>query len=60
MGNKAKREIAASGGRLGGESNANMGVIFGWIGTVLGGLGVVFWIIYFVFIAAVVSSVPTY
>lgn len=60
LGNKAKKEIAASGGRLGGESNANLGVIFGWIGTVLGCIGLLFWIVYFLFIAAVVSSAPTY
>lgn len=58
MGNKAKREIAASGGRLGGESNANLGVIFGWIGTAIGGLALLFWIAYLIFFAALFSSVP--
>lgn len=59
MGNKAKKEIAASGGRLGGESNANLGVIFGWIGTAVGGLSLLFWIAYVLFFAALFSSVPT-
>ena len=35
VGNMAKKEIAESGGRLGGEGMANIGVILGWIGIAL-------------------------
>ena len=35
-GNMAKKEIAASGGTLGGEGMANIGVVLGWIGVVIG------------------------
>lgn len=59
LGGKAKKEIAASGGRLGGESNANLGVILGWVSTVLGGLAMLVWVLYLLFFAAVFSSIPT-
>ena len=32
LGNRAKREIAASGGALGGEGMAKAGIVLGWIG----------------------------
>ena len=45
VGRNAKREIAASGGRLGGEGVANAGFITGLIGTLLSVLGLVFFIL---------------
>jgi hypothetical protein len=39
IGRTAKREIAASGGAVGGEGLAQIGVILGWIGIGLGVLG---------------------
>ena len=35
FGRRAKREIEASGGRLGGSGLATAGIILGWIGIVL-------------------------
>ena len=35
-GNSAKKEIANSGGTIGGEGLAKAGVIMGWIGLILG------------------------
>jgi hypothetical protein len=40
MGNKAMREIDASGGQLGGRDTVNVGRILGMIGTALLALGV--------------------
>ena len=42
MGNQVIREIDASGGAIGGRSNANAGRICGIVGTILIGVGVVF------------------
>ena len=40
-GNRARREIDASGGRLGGGGQATAGIIMGWIGIGLLILGIV-------------------
>jgi hypothetical protein len=40
LGRSAKTEIAASGGALGGEGMAQVGVILGWVGIGLGVLAV--------------------
>lgn len=39
-GNAAKKEIANSGGTLGGEGLAKAGVIIGWVGLALWGIGI--------------------
>ncbi len=52
LGYSAKNEIAASGGRQTGESNATAGIILGWIGLALYIVGIVIWVI----IAAVAAS----
>lgn len=49
LGHMAKQEIAASGGRQGGQGMAQAGFIMGIIGTALGVLG----LIWFVFVLAV-------
>ncbi len=54
-GRTARREIAASHGRLGGDGLAQAGFITGLIGTVLSGLGVVAVVILFA-LGAVVSG----
>ena len=57
MGNRVVREIDASRGLLGGRSSANAGRICGIIATVLLGLGLVIFVLFFVFaIAAGTSS----
>ena len=53
IGKKTVAEIDASGGQLGGRSQAQAGYVCGIIATVLLGLGLVFLIIYFVIIVAV-------
>lgn len=40
-GNAAKKEIAASGGTLGGDGKATAGVVLGWISIVLWAIGIV-------------------
>jgi hypothetical protein len=57
MGNRVVREIDASRGMMGGRSSANAGRICGIIATVLLGLGLVAFVLFFVFaIAASTSS----
>ena len=51
VGRNAKREIEASGGRLGGEGVANAGFITGLIGTLLSVLGLLFFVLIIVGIA---------
>jgi len=41
LGNSAKKEIAASGGTIGGSGSVNAGFICGIIGTVLSVLGII-------------------
>jgi hypothetical protein len=53
-GKRARRSIAASGGRLGGESQATAGIVMGWIGVGLLILGLVVVVIFI--IAAVATS----
>lgn len=45
VGRNAKREIKQSGGRVGGEGVANAGIITGLIGTIISGLGILFFIL---------------
>ena len=52
MGNKAVREIDASGGRVAGRDLANVGRILGIVATVLLVLGVLLVVVVFVFGAA--------
>ena len=40
-GKRARRTIAASGGRLGGDGQATAGIVMGWIGIGLLALGIV-------------------
>jgi hypothetical protein len=56
---KTEEEIARSGGMLGGEDKAKIGRITGWIGTILAGVGILFWILYFLFIGALLTSAPS-
>jgi hypothetical protein len=42
LGNNAKKEIAASGGTIGGSGAVNAGYICGIIGTVLSVVGIIF------------------
>lgn len=61
IGARAKREIDASGGALGGRDKAQVGYVTGIIGTVLLALGVLMLIAFiaFLFIGAVTSSSTT-
>lgn len=54
VGRNAKREIAASGGRLSGEGVANAGFITGLIGTLLSVLGLLFFVL--VIVAGISAS----
>lgn len=47
MGNKALREIDASGGQVGGRDMINVGRILGMVSTILLGLGVLFFVAFF-------------
>jgi len=49
LGNNAKREIDASGGRLGGRSSAQAGFVLGIVSTVISGLSVLIVLVVFVF-----------
>ena len=55
-GRRAQREIAASGGRLGGDSYASAGIITGWVGLGLCALGLAFFVFALVLFAAGASS----
>ena len=46
MGNRARREIRASGGVLGGEGLATAGVVTGWIGTLIVGVPLVILLVF--------------
>ena len=52
LGGQANDEIAASGGRLGGEGFAKAGVIMGWVAVALLALTLVGFIVFFVMAAA--------
>ena len=56
IGKRTVTEIDASGGRLGGRSQAQAGSILGIVGTVLLALGLVFLVIYAVIVLAAVAS----
>lgn len=58
-GNRAKREIAASAGRLDGSSDANTGVVLGWVGIGVFALWTLLGIGFFLFILAIVGAVST-
>ncbi len=51
-GSMAKKKIAASGGALGGEGLAKVGIILGWIGIILSIIAIIVVIIAFVFVGA--------
>lgn len=58
VGKSAQRKIEASGGTLGGAELAKAGIITGWIGVVLGVLGLLAIIVLFAFgLAAETGSV---
>ena len=52
VGNQAAEEIAASGGQLGGEGMAKVGVVLGWVAVALLGLAIVGLLFFFVVLAA--------
>jgi len=54
VGNQATREIAASGGREGGEGMAKAGVVLGWIAVALMALGLL--LVVFLIVAGAMSS----
>ena len=58
LGSIAKGEIAASGGYQAGESNAQAGIILGWIGLALVMVGVVIVIIAIIVAAASAAALP--
>ena len=55
-GKRAQREIAASGGRVGGDSYASAGIITGWVGLGLCALGLAFFVFALLLFAAGASS----
>jgi len=55
-GNSAKKEIANSGGTIGGQGLAQAGVIMGWIGLVLWGLTACAIIAFVVFTFAITGA----
>ena len=57
IGKRTLAEIDASGGRLGGRSQAQAGYILGIIGTALLGLALAFLLIYFVVFLVVLGGV---
>lgn len=63
LGTLAKRQIAESGGREGGEGMAQAGIITGWIGLALWVLFIVFFLILFIgllnFGSEVVKIIPS-
>lgn len=59
MAKKTEEEIARSGGMYGGEDKAKIGRITGWIGTILGSVGLIFLILYILFLGALFSAAPT-
>ncbi len=56
VGAKARREIRASGGYYGGESNATAGMVLGIVGTILLILGILAVIAFFVFLGLMVEG----
>lgn len=60
LGRKSVREIDASGGRWGARGQAQAGFIMGIIGTALWVLGVLFYVVLFVFGILAASTQPTY
>ena len=55
IGNRVVREIDASGGQLGGRSEAQTGKILGIIGTCLLALGVLLVVVYLLFVLAILA-----
>lgn len=56
IGKRTVAEIDASGGRIGGRSQAQTGYVLGIVGSVLLGLAVVFLVIYFVIVIAIIGG----
>ncbi len=59
MGRRAKREIRASGGALGGEGLATAGFVTGLIGTLISGLSLLLVVLVFAFGGVVSSTFDT-
>ena len=57
LGYSARNEIAASGGRMTGDTNATAGIILGWVGLALAIIGVIIGIIIAVSVNAVMVPV---
>ncbi|GAB3741933.1 DUF4190 domain-containing protein [Microlunatus parietis] len=57
MGSKAQKEMQASGIRYSNESNINIGKILGMVTTILMGIGLVFLVLYIIFIVVMIASV---
>ncbi len=55
LGSQAKKEIAASGGMMSGESAATAGIVLGWVGIALSLVAILIWVI----LIAVASSQST-
>jgi hypothetical protein len=56
FGGIAKREIDASGGRLGGRDAAKAGLILGWVSLALWGLGILAYVAFIVLAIALTES----
>ncbi len=59
MGNKALREIDASGGQVGGRDTVNVGRILGIVATILLVLGILFTVVFFVILGIGLASTST-
>ncbi len=55
-GKRARDEIAASNGRVGGDAYASAGIITGWVGLGLCALGLAFFVFFILLFAAGASS----
>jgi uncharacterized membrane protein len=59
LGYSARNEIAASGGRMTGDSNATAGIILGWIGLAIAVIFGTIWAIIAI-VAATNASLPAF
>jgi Domain of unknown function (DUF4190) len=49
---QARADIAASGGRLGGAQNAQVGLILGWVGLAIAVAGAIVFLLFFLVVAS--------